>query len=76
LLFTNYEQLNFVNINQNNVAKAWVVLFHFRSKSMDSQLYEDFSSLVVRNATNKSKGHELFGQFYNVMLEKSYSEGF
>jgi hypothetical protein len=72
LLFTNYDQLNFVNINNNNFVKAWVVLYHFRSKNMDSQLFEEFNSIVTRNSSNKSKGHELFSNFYNTLLGLSY----
>lgn len=76
LLFTNYDQLNFVNINNNNLAKAWVILYHFRSKSMDTQLFEEFSSIVTRNSSNKSKGHELFSNFYNTLLGLSYQNGY
>jgi hypothetical protein len=75
LLFTNYDQLNFVNINNNDFVKAWVILYHFRSKSMDSHLFEEFSSIVTRNSSNKSKGHELFSKFYNTLLGLSYQSG-
>jgi hypothetical protein len=75
LLFTNYDQLNFVNINNSDFVKAWVILYHFRSKSMDSHLFEEFSSIVTRNSSNKSKGHELFSKFYNTLLGLSYQSG-
>lgn len=64
-----------MNINKSNIAKAWVVLFHFTSKSQDSLLFEEFSSVVIRNNANKSKGHELFGVFHNMLLNQSYKSG-
>ena len=76
ILFTNYDQLNFVNLNHSDMAKAWVVLFHFRSKSQDSLLFEEFNSMAIRNSMNKSKGHELFSQFYNTLLGISYEKGY
>ena len=76
ILFTNYDQLNFVNINNNNIVKAWVVLYHFRSKSQDSLLFEEFNSILVRNSQNKSKGHQLFSNFYNTLLSQSYEENY
>jgi len=76
ILFTNYDQLNFVNVNKIDIVKAWVVLYHFKSKSLDSQLYEEFSSISFRNSSNKSKGHDLFGNFYNTLLQNSYQQGY
>jgi hypothetical protein len=71
-LFTNFDQLNFLNINKSNEVKAWVVLYHFRSKSIDSYIFEEFSSIVMRNCKNKVEGHELFNQFYKDFISYSY----
>ena len=54
--------------------KAWAVLFHFRSKSLDSVLYDEFESVTMRNTVGKSKGHELYNKFYMKLIEKSYDE--
>lgn len=76
LLFSNINQLNFVDVNRQDVAKAWAVLFHFRTKSFDSTLYDEFESMAMRNTTGKSKGHELFSKFYLKLIESSYDKGF
>ena len=76
ILFTNFDQLNFVNVNNKDLVKAWVVLYHFRSKPQDSLLFESFSSILVRNSQNKSKGHDLFTNFHNVLLSQSYQNNF
>lgn len=76
LLFSNINQLNFVDINQNDLAKAWAVLFHFRSKTFDSIIYDEFESITMRNTIGKSKGHELFSKFYLKLIEASYDKGF
>lgn len=34
LMYSNINQLNFVDINQKSIAKAWTILFHFRAKSL------------------------------------------
>ena len=43
---------------------------------MDSQLFEEFNSIVIRNSSNKSKGHEHFSNFYNTLLGLSYQNGY
>jgi hypothetical protein len=68
--------LNFVDINEQDNVKAWVILFHFRSKSFDSIIYDEFESITMRNAIGKSKGHELFTKFYMRMIERSFDDGF
>ena len=40
LLFSNINQLNFVDVNHSDVVKAWAVLFHFRAKTFDSIIYD------------------------------------
>ena len=76
LLFSNINQLNFVDVNQSDLAKAWAVLFHFRSKTFDSIIYDEFESITMRNTIGKSKGHELFSKFYLKLIEASYDKGF
>lgn len=56
--------------------KAWIILFHFKSKSFDSLIYDEFESITMRNTIGKSKGHELFTKFYLKMIEKSYDNGY
>ena len=51
------------------------ILFHFKSKSMDSLLFEEFNSVVVRNTTNKIKSHELFAKFLNKLQSTGYRNG-
>lgn len=62
-MFTNSDDLNLVKINSNNNVKAWTVLYHFRSKELDSHIFQEFNSIVTRNMLNKAKGHELFDKF-------------
>jgi hypothetical protein len=64
LMYSNVNQLNFVDINKFDVAKAWSILFHFRSKSTQSMLFEEFNSVNQRNAVSKTKSHPLFSKFY------------
>lgn len=60
LLYSNVNILDFVDINSSNVAKAWTILFHFRGKSVESMLFEEFNSIVQRNAITKTKNHDVF----------------
>lgn len=46
LLYSNVNTLDFIDINQSDVAKAWTILFHFRSKSIESMLFEEFNSIA------------------------------
>ena len=43
LLYSNINTIDFRDINRLEIAKAWSVLFHFRSKSLESMLYEEFN---------------------------------
>lgn len=56
-MYSNVNQLNFVDINLLPEAKAWTILFHFRSKSLQSMLFEEFNSVSQRNAISKTKSH-------------------
>jgi hypothetical protein len=76
LLFSNINQLNFVDVNQSDLVKAWAVLYHFNSKTFNSIIYDEFESITMRNAIGKSKGHELFSKFYLKLIEASYDKGF
>ena len=46
LLYSNVNQLDFMDINESDVAKAWTILFHFRGKSIESMLFEEFNSIA------------------------------
>ena len=46
LLYSNVNILDYVDMNMSNVAKAWTVLFHFKGKSVESMLYEEFNSIA------------------------------
>lgn len=74
LMYSNVNQLNFVDINQLQEAKAWTILFHFRNKSTKSMLFEEFNSVSQRNAISKTKGHQLFSQFYVKVMEATYEK--
>jgi hypothetical protein len=65
-----------VDINKSDIVKAWSILFHFRGKSFESLLFDEFDSITMRNAIGKQKGHELFSRFYLKLIEKSYEKGF
>jgi hypothetical protein len=45
LMYSNINQLNYVDINKLKEAKAWSILFHYRSKSLQSMLFEEFNSV-------------------------------
>jgi hypothetical protein len=75
LMYSNINQLNYVDINHLTEAKAWTILFHFRAKSLQSMLFEEFNSVCQRNAIGKTKNHKLFGDFYLKMMEESYKTG-
>jgi hypothetical protein len=64
LLFSSIDELNYVNLNKSDVAKAWVALFHFLSKAPNgSVLYDEFESIMNRNMHCKGRSHELFTKF-------------
>ena len=64
LLYSNVNTLDFIDINQSNIAKAWTVLFHSRGKSIESMLFEEFNSIAQRNTLSKTRNHEVFNQLY------------
>lgn len=74
-MYSNVNQLNYVDINKVREAKAWSILFHYRAKSLQSMLFEEFNSISQRNAIGKTKSHELFKTFYMKMMEASHTKG-
>jgi hypothetical protein len=56
--------MNFVDINEKAECKAWAVLFHFKNKSTESLLYEEFKNITGRNTGGKTKHHEAFTQLF------------
>lgn len=74
LLYSNVNTLDFVDINKSDIAKAWTVLFHFRGKSIESMLFEEFNSIAQRNTISKTKNHEVFNQLYLELNSVCYQE--
>lgn len=75
LIFSNTNNLNFVDLNRENAVKAWIVLYHFRNKSLNSILFDMFESYARRNAAGKIKGHGLFHKFQEDLFSLSYLAG-
>lgn len=69
MLYSNVNTLDFIDINSSSVAKAWTVLFHFRGKSTESMLFEEFNAIAQRNTISKTKNHEVFNKLY-IRLNK------
>jgi len=46
VVYSNINHSNFVDFNELPAVKAWAILFHFRSKSTESQLYEQFAAIA------------------------------
>ena len=72
LLYSNVNTLDFVDINTMDVAKAWTILFHFRGKSIESMLFEEFNSIALRNTISKTKNHEMFNKMYLELNSECY----
>ena len=75
-LFTNYDQLNMVNVNKNDIVKAWAILFHFKSKGRDTLLFEEFNSIITRNTSSKCQDHDLFHEYFRLLVEQSHQKHF
>ena len=71
-LYSNVSTLDFVDINKSDIAKAWTILFHFRGKSIESMLFEEFNSIVQRNTISKAKNHEIFNKVYLELNAECY----
>lgn len=74
MLYSNVNTLDFIDINVSNVAKAWTVMFHFRGKSTESMLFEQFNSIAQRNTISKTKNHEVFNKLYIRLNEECYKQ--
>lgn len=72
LLYSNVNTLDFVDINSSPVAQAWTILFHFRGKSIESMLFEEFNSIAQRNTISKTKNHEVFNKMYLELNAECY----
>ena len=72
MVFSSVNHLNYTDLNSSSVAKTWAVLYHFRNKTLDSALFDDFRSIAMRNSRGKSKSHMLFNKFYLKCVEKGY----
>jgi hypothetical protein len=69
MLYSNVNYSTQVDINENELAKAWAVLYHFRNKATESMLFEEFNAIAQRNAASKAHMHNLFGRFYYTLVE-------
>ena len=76
IVYSNINALDFYDINMKEEAKAWTILYHFRSKSKESILYEEFNSISARNTRTKTNFHENFNKVYLELLNDSYQEDF
>lgn len=75
IVYSNFNQVNHNDLNNNNTAKAWAILFHFHSKSTESMLYEEFNAIAYRNSIAKTRSHDMFSQVYFRLLEHFSSIG-
>ena len=64
MLYSNVNTLDYIDINTNSIAKAWTTLFHFRGKSIESMLFEEFNAIAQRNTISKTKNHEAFNKLF------------
>lgn len=69
MVYSNINRVDFIDMNENLTAKAWAILYHFRAKTTESMLFEEFNAVAQRNAVSKAQMHNLFGQFYFTLLE-------
>lgn len=69
LLYSNINTIDFRDINKLEIAKAWSILFHFKSKSLESMLYEEFNQIAHRNTMSKTKHHDGFTKIYSNLVE-------
>jgi len=53
---------------------VWAILYHFKNKHQDSEVYEEFKSIIKRNSLNKFSGHELFNEFYKRLERQGKKE--
>ena len=76
LLYSNVNAIDYVDINLKEEAKAWTILFHFRGKSQESILYEEFNSTSLRNLRAKTHHQENFNKLYSELINDSFQEDF
>ena len=76
LLYSNVNTLDFIDINTSPICKAWTILFHFRGKSIESMLFEEFNSVAQRNTISKTKNHEVFNKMFLELNHVSYDNDF
>jgi hypothetical protein len=66
--------MNQTSLSKSQIAKAWAVLFHFRSKETDSHIYEEFNTIITRNMHAKVKGHFTYHKFHQEMQKQAVSK--
>ena len=46
MIYSNINRVDFIDINENLTAKAWAILYHFRAKTTESMLFEEFNAVA------------------------------
>jgi len=66
--------MKYTDVNKNRFTKAYSVLSYFRSQEdFDNPLFEEFSSVVRRNAVGKHKSHETYKHVYAKLVDAAVS---
>lgn len=68
LMFSSLDSLQFQDLNKSDLARAWVVLFHFRGIQQDTYLFTEFDSLAFRNSKAKFQDSAIQSA-YSMMLK-------
>jgi hypothetical protein len=45
MIYSSHQE-SLIDLNDNQTAKAWAVLYHFRGKTTESMLYEEFNAVA------------------------------
>jgi len=76
LVYSGINRMAYEQLNDIDACKAWVILYHFRAKSIQSMLYEEFSAIAKRNCIGKSKSNALLTKLHSELLVQSFEHGF
>jgi len=45
MIYSSHQE-SLIDLNDDQTAKAWAVLYHFRSKTTESMLFEEFNAVA------------------------------
>jgi hypothetical protein len=76
LVYSNINRNNYTQLHDVDAAKAWVILFHFKNKSVQSMLYEEFSAVALRNCIGKTRSNVVATKVHSDLLLKSFENNF